>query len=268
MKVHGSDVLNLDENSGRRRRTIDALCQADGIVAVSQDLAQRVISLGADPQRVQLVYNGIDSRLFRPGSQKEARAQLGLEQQDRLVLFVGNLVLVKGLKVLLDACAHLVQGGLRFRCLLIGDGPLRGKLEMEIARRQLQSQVHLMGARSHQQLPAWYRAADVLVLPSYSEGVPNVLLEAAACGTPFVASHVGGIPEIAHMGDAQLVSPGDATALARAVAGSLKRTSRRSPEASPGPRSHEEAALELAGFLTQVRESYQHRIDRPYLISR
>src|SRR5262249_31365645 len=113
----------------------------------------------------------------------------------------------------------------------------------------------------------WYRAADVLVLPSFSEGVPCVLLEAAACGTPFVASHVGGIPEIAHLGEGQLVPPGDATGLARAIDRVLTRASRRPGAASSGPRTHDEAALELGGFLGQVLERYQQRIDRRSLVS-
>jgi glycosyltransferase involved in cell wall biosynthesis len=266
IKVHGSDVLRMDEIPGRRQRTIDALRHADGIVAVSRDLGQRVSAFGVDFRHVQVVYDGIDSSLFHPGSQEEARIQLGLDQQEPLMIFVGNLVPVKGLPVLLEACTRLMLQGTRFRCCLIGDGPLRNSLQQEITQRQLQGRVELLGSCPHQQLPAWYRAADVVVLPSYSEGVPCVLLEAAACGTPFVASRVGGIPEIAHMGDSQLVMPGDPAALACAVAGFLPRSPRPSQPATSGSRSHEEAALELGDFLAQVLERHRHRHCRSTLV--
>src|SRR5581483_6433525 len=116
--------------------------------------------------------------------------------EDRpLVLFIGNLVPVKGVEVLIDACSRLAGRGVRFTACLIGQGPLRGKLEGQIARLGLGECVRLVGGLPHHQLGDWYRAAGVFVLPSYSEGVPSVLLEAAACGTRVVASEVGGIPE-------------------------------------------------------------------------
>jgi len=86
----------------------------------------------------------------------------------------------------------------------------------------LNDHVKLLGAKAHNELPDWYRAADVFVLPSRSEGLPNVLLEASACGTPFVASNVGGIPEIAHLGASKLVQPNDAQSLASAISDFLK----------------------------------------------
>ena len=75
----------------------------------------------------------------------------------------------------------------------------------------------MVGAKPHRELPAWFRAADVVALPSRSEGVPNVLQEAAACGTRFVASRVGGVPEIAGLGDGRLVESGNAEELAGAM---------------------------------------------------
>ena len=217
IKVHGSDILGLDAYPGRRRRTAEALGRADAVIAVSRDLAARVIGLGADPARVRVVSDGIDRDLFHVGPRDEARRRLGLDDGGPIALFIGNLAPVKGLDILVDACARLVREGVRFRCFLIGQGPLRPALQREVSRLGLGETVTLLGPRPHDQLPDWFRAATVFVLPSRSEGVPIVLLEALACGTPFVASRVGGVPEISHLGPSRLVPPQDAEALAEAL---------------------------------------------------
>ena len=100
---------------------------------------------------------------------------------------------------------------------LVGDGSERAKLEAVVRTRGLADVVRFPGPAPHESLPAWYRAADVTVLPSFSEGVPNVLLESIACATPFVASAVGGVPDIADPAIDRLVPPGQADALARAL---------------------------------------------------
>ena len=212
LKIHGSDVLSLDQYPGRRQRTTEALAEADAVVAVSRDLARQAIALGADQHRVNVVYNGVDTSLFRPGSKDAARLELGLSSGDSLILFIGNLVSVKNIESLLDALALIAGGGRRFKCALIGDGPLRKPLQRRAAILGIGDQVQFIGSRPQAELPAWYRAADLLVLPSCSEGVPNVLLEATACGTPFIASRVGGIPEIAP--EEAMVDPSNAAALA------------------------------------------------------
>ncbi|MBY0527655.1 MAG: glycosyltransferase [Gemmataceae bacterium] len=256
IKVHGSDVMLLSSFPGRRRRTVEALRAADGVVTVSRDLAERVINLGADPGRVRVVYGGVDSSRFHPGSRAEARARLGLPAGGPVLLFVGNLVSVKGLEVLLEACTMLRAVGVRFTCCLVGDGPLRASLQRQIKRQGLETQVQLMGPRPHDQLPDWFRAADLFALPSRSEGVPTVLLEAAACGTPFAASRVGGIPEVAPFGTSCLVPPGDAAALARALADGLEGTFTNYSPGSGFTRGPDDAAAEVAAFFTEIRGAY------------
>src|SRR5207248_1750555 len=130
---------------------------------------------------------------------------------------------VKGLDVLLEACAKLRHDGVDHRLYLIGDGRLRKSLETESAIRGLSGIVSFIGPVAHDRLPDWYRAADLTVLPSRSEGVPNVLRESLACGTPFVATRVGGIHEIAYAPDDQLVPADDPAALADAIERSLHR---------------------------------------------
>jgi glycosyltransferase involved in cell wall biosynthesis len=242
VKVHGSDILLLGPRGGRRRRTIEALSRADAVVVVSRHLAEQVVGLGIDPRRVSVVYNGIDKRLFHSG----AAGPQAREGDAPLVLYVGNLLPVKGLDVLTQACDQLAQRGVRFDCRLIGQGPMKRALEKQIRERGLQERVKLLGPRPLEELPAWYRAASLLVLPSYSEGVPNVVLEASACGTPVVATGVGGVPEI--VGSNGLVPAGNSEALARAIEDALSR-GRETISPAFEPPSWDESAAALGRVL-------------------
>lgn len=254
IKVHGSDILRLSLHPQRSRGTVEALHQADGIVAVSRDLEERVVAMGADPGRVRVIYDGIDPERFHPGPQEAARARLSreLELRGPVLLYVGNLLPVKGLEVLIDALALLARQGTEFTGLMIGQGPLRSRLEDRLARRGLRDRVKLLGPRPHDQLPDWYRAADLFVLPSYSEGVPVVLLEAAACGTTFVASRVGGIPEIARLDSDRLVPAGDAAVLAEAIRAGLAGRPEAPSHVRHVFRGHDEAVSELVDLFAHV----------------
>lgn len=251
VKVHGSDILTLARVPGRGKRTADAMRNADGIVAVSRDLADKVVGMGADPARVTVVYDGIDPGRFFPGSRREARRRVGIQGNERIILFVGNLVPVKGVDVLIDACAELARHGERVRCFIIGQGPLRSTLEQQAAQLGVGDRVTFVGPVLHAELPDWFRAADVFVLPSHSEGVPCVLLEAAACQTPFVASRVGGIPEIANLNRGEMVEPGNPGALAGAITQVLAATTMDAPS-SIFNRSHADAAAEVGAFCERI----------------
>lgn len=250
VKVHGSDVNALDAHRSRRGPTIATLRRADLVIAVSQHLADRMVELGVPSSRIRVVYDGVDTERFRPGSRDEARHRLGLSGGKDLLLFVGNLVQVKGLDVLLAACDDLARAEVPFRIHLVGDGPLRSWVEREAQRLSLGDRVFLAGARPHDEIADWFRAADLLVLPSRSEGVPSVLLEAASCGLPFVATRVGGIPEIAHLGTGRLVRSGDADALAAAIADGLSGSFEH--PATSKPRGQDEVAAELSEIFEAV----------------
>jgi glycosyltransferase involved in cell wall biosynthesis len=249
VQVHGSDVRLLDAYPARRGPTATAVARADGVVAVSRDLAERVIALGAAPEKVLVIRDGVDATVFRPGPKAEARDRVGLTPGDPVVLFVGNLVPVKAVDVLLAAVARMAADGVRVRLVLAGAGPLRGKLDAQARGLGLSDRVRFLGPRPQEELADWYRAADVFVLPSHSEGTPNVLLEASACGTPWVATRVGGIPDIAELGASRLVPPGDAESLANAIAQPLVEPP---PRPAAPPKLRAEAVAELADFLGEV----------------
>jgi glycosyltransferase involved in cell wall biosynthesis len=253
IKVHGCDVLyGLRHNPAKLPGTIQALRGADGVIAVSGDLLQRVAEFGVPRGQIQVVYDGIDAIRFHPEPRILSRQRLNLPLGKKMLLFVGGLLPVKGLDILIEACGLLRDGGLDFTCHLIGEGPMRGQLSQRIAELGLREVVTLHGSLPHEQLPDWFRSANVFVLPSRSEGVPCVLLEAAACGTSFVASNVGGIPEVAEMGHGRLVEPEDPAALARSIARELDVVNGHDPHEPVYARTHEQAASEVLTFIRSV----------------
>jgi glycosyltransferase involved in cell wall biosynthesis len=190
---------------------------ADGVIAVSHDLAKNVVDLGIDPAKVHIVPEGTDTTLFRPGDQSAARARLGQPAQGRMLLFVGNLLLSKGAGLVIEACGLLQDQGIDFRCCLVGGGKDEPRLRQMCTAKNLDARVHFAGRFPHDKLVDWYQACDVVTLPSYSEGSPNVLREAMCCGKPFVATRVGGIPEISSPDVSRLVNAGDVKSLAVAL---------------------------------------------------
>ena len=249
VKVHGSDILTLADIPGRSRGTREAMTNADAVIAVSRDLAEKVTAMEAKRDGVTVIYDGIDTVKFHPGPQDSARTIVGLDRSGRVLLFVGNLLPVKGVDVLIEACWQLKARGEQFLCCMIGDGPLRGDLEARIAAKNLTGHVRLVGPVPHAELPNWFRAADLFILPSRSEGVPCVLLEAAACQTPFVATRVGGIPEIAKLNTGKIIEPEDATAVADAILEVLQKDRRAVPAYS---RTHDDAARDIEALLETV----------------
>jgi glycosyltransferase involved in cell wall biosynthesis len=217
IKVGGSDVLVIAKNPRRRPMVAEALRQADGVIAVSHDLANHIIDLGVSPENIHVVPEGVDNTLFKPGCREQARFNLGLPINGKMILFVGNLLLSKGCGVLVEACHLLDRQANDFKCYMVGSGRDCAKIRSQIARCGLGDRIILVGKRAHNSLPDWYRACDLVVLPSYSEGIPNVLREAMMCGKPYVATRVGGIPEITHPSIGRLVSPGASRELAEAM---------------------------------------------------
>jgi glycosyltransferase involved in cell wall biosynthesis len=253
VKVHGCDVLwGLQQYPDRIARTAEALRGADLVIAVSRDLARNVADLGVPADRIEVVYNGVDADRFHPGPKDQARARVGLTGDVPNVLFVGALVPVKGLDYLLPACSKLMAGGFRFRCHVVGSGPLRPDLERQADQLGLKDTVLFHGPKPHDELPDWYRAADLFILPSRSEGVPGVLMEAMACGTPFVASRVGGVPEVADLGDGELVSAGDVDRMATAIRDVLSRPP--TGTARPMSTTFEHSAARLAECLEDIAD--------------
>jgi glycosyltransferase involved in cell wall biosynthesis len=217
VKVHGSD-LNVQANHLLQRPQIrSALKGAAGVVAVSRALATKAIGLGTRPANVHVLYNGVDASIFRPETRAASRAKLGLSTYTPLLLYVGNLKPSKGCLDLLEAFPALLAKQPLARLIYVGTGPARATLLERAKALGCLDHVELAGAVAHDELGDWFRSADLLCLPSHNEGVPNVVLEAMACGTPVVATHVGGIPEVVPHYAGILVPPRVRLALSTAL---------------------------------------------------
>jgi glycosyltransferase involved in cell wall biosynthesis len=186
------------------------------VAAISPAVAQRLSDAGVDPARVRLIWSAVDPAALEPSAPRESlRAALGAEPDAPCVLVAANLVARKGVDVLLAAFAELAP---RMRCTLwiAGDGPERGALEADTARRGLRDRVRFLGRRSD--VPDLLEACDVFALPSRAEGLGVAALEAMVRARPVVASAVGGLAETVIPDETGLlVPPGDAAALAGAL---------------------------------------------------
>jgi glycosyltransferase involved in cell wall biosynthesis len=217
VKVHGSDLNVQAEYVLRRPQIRSALRHANAVVAVSQALATKAIALDADAARVHVLYNGVDPVLFAPGSRTQARRRLNLPLETPLLLYVGNLKATKGCIDLLEAFPALLAVRPNAQLVYVGSGPCQAALLERANALGCAERVLLAGAIAHDALPDWFRAADLLCLPSHNEGVPNVVLEAMSCGTPVVATRVGGIPEVLPSQAGLLVPPHEREALSDAL---------------------------------------------------
>jgi glycosyltransferase involved in cell wall biosynthesis len=192
---------------------------ADQLIMVSEEMRRLAIErFGVDPARVHAITNGVNTSIFHPRVEALMRRKLGLPGGARIILYVGRFVVSKGLRELLEAFAALAAQDSDLHLVLIGDGVIREELRARVATAPWGVQVYLPGAMQPEAIAEWIGAADLLCLPSYSEGYPNVVVEALASGRPVVATDVGGIPELVNITNGRLVPPRDAVALQIALA--------------------------------------------------
>lgn len=197
--ARGSDVTQLPDHAAPRLMIRRAMRQADALISVSDGLRRRMVELGAAPDKVTVLRNGVDLAAFRPADRDAARQALGLTR--RTLISVGALIERKRHDHTIMALRHLPDWDL----LIAGEGRERGRLETLIAELGLGARVRLLGSQPHESLPMFYTAADAMVLASSREGWANVLLESMACGTPVIASDIPGNPEVVQSREAGLI---------------------------------------------------------------
>ncbi len=185
---------------------------ADRIVVASTDERDLLVRLyGADAQRIAVVPCGVNLDLFHPVDKAVARRQLGLRDDDQILLFVGRIEPLKGVDILLGAAAQLDPDTDCFVLVVGGDSSSSegemGHLRSLASRLGIAERVSFLGAVDHERLPLFYSAADVCVVPSYYESFGLVALEAMACGTPVVASRVGGMAGTVRDGETGYLIP-------------------------------------------------------------
>jgi len=196
IKARGGDIQYWAHRPGVGGQLVGAARAADGMLSVSAALRGVMGSLGMPEDKIKVHYTGVDLDHFKPLDRAAAKARLGVHGP--LIVTAGALIERKGQAIVLAALEQLPGTSLIF----VGDGPDRKDLEAAAASRGLGERVRFLGNRPHYELPGLFGAADVMVLPSASEGLANVWVEALACGTPIVITDVGGAREVLGESDA------------------------------------------------------------------
>lgn len=233
------------------------LREADGTITVSGDLLKTARRLGAPTEKSRAVLNGCDTSIFHPGDRAHVRAALGLAtpglpDAEDVIVYVGRLDLAKGLRELVVAVAALAKRRPRVRCYLVGDGPARSTLLEEIAAQGAQDHVKLMPACATEGVARWMAASDLVTLPSYREGCPNVVIEALASGRPVVATNVGGIPELMDETDGALIPACDPAALEAALERVLEKNWNTQAISQKHSRGWADVSAEVEAILRSV----------------
>lgn len=221
MKVHGTDINDYLDVPPKRWQILAAARRCATVLCASDALRKRLVAAGVDAARTEVLYNGIDAQKFQRADGRAARARLGLPLDGSLLLFVGNLKRAKGCLDMLDAFIHIAPLHPDLQLAFVGDGPARAALEQRAAQAGVLARTLFAGRTDHAALPDWFAASQLLCLPSHNEGVPNVVLEAMACGVPVVATRVGGIPEVLPAFAGLLVPAQDPLALQGALNAAL-----------------------------------------------
>jgi len=221
----GCDI-NLYTKYFIRRQLIKwALKNSTKTIVVSHNMAEKVFALGINKKVVVVIPNGIDTNLFKPMNKLECRNKLSIRLNEKIILFIGSLEIVKGIDILLYAFNELVTTTKNpVRLIVVGKGSLKESIVKIISRFNLEEKISCVGEINHNDVPVWVNSADVFCLPSIREGMPNVILEAVACGKRIVATEVGGIPELlANYDNALLVSPNNKLSLTLALKAGIEK---------------------------------------------
>jgi glycosyltransferase involved in cell wall biosynthesis len=212
----GSDINRIgDPLSAMFTRTV--LRESDALVTVSGDLHRKAVSMGAPAASSRAILNGCDLSVFYPRDRVAARQKLQLDAACEAIVYIGRTDVRKGLRELVESVAALHRTRPNVHAYLIGWGPDKAILEGDIQRHDATSYIHLLPNCAFDDVAVWMAAANLVTLPSYMEGCPNVILEALASGRPVVATYVGGIPEIMSDACGRLVPPRDSVSLTKAL---------------------------------------------------
>ena len=212
----------------RRRQLAWALRRAARVFAVSQRLNQFAVSLGAAPERVLTVPNGVDSAIFFERDRMECRRRQGVPPQSKIILSAGHLIELKGHHRAVAGLKQLMDRGIDARLVIAGGtgrvASYESAIRKAIADAQLEERVRLAGQVSPATLAELMCAADVFCLASTREGWPNVVHEAMSCGIPVVATDVGAVPQMIPSPEYGFIVPvNDADALSSALEQALAR---------------------------------------------
>lgn len=205
---HGSDVYEFPRQNRFNYQIAQRILRAvDFIIAVGSSDERELISLGYPRSRIRLIPNGFDNRIFKPVDQESAKAEVGLQDKENVILSVGSLLPIKGHIHLIRAIGHLLKQRSDFHLVLVGSGPLKSRLMQEVKKLRLGKYVSFIGSQPLTSIPSWMSASEFLVLPSNNEGFPTVIPEAFSCGKPVVSTNVGSVPDAVSDEDVGILVP-------------------------------------------------------------
>jgi glycosyltransferase involved in cell wall biosynthesis len=177
-------------------------------------MAQWWMRTGAAPARLALIPYGVDTSVFRPIA--DAKTRLGIAATEQTILYAGRLSPEKHVAMLIRLLARIEHSQATLH--ILGTGPLESELQRMANELRVSNRVRFHGQVALEQMPLWYSAADLMILPSSSEGLPRVMLEALACGAPFIGTRITGIVDVIEDGkNGLLIDPGDDAALLTAA---------------------------------------------------
>ena len=229
IKARGADISHWGQKPYANRKMRAAAQQAAVLLSVSEALADDMAAIGLPRGKIQVHYTGLDRESFRPMGRADCRARLAAElgipaDGGPLIASVGALIPRKGQRFVIEALPALPGT----RLALVGTGADKAMLEALAVQLGLADRVHFLGSLDHAMLPVVLSAADVMALPSASEGLANAWVEALACGTPLVITNAGGARELVRDANAGLIVERDAAAIAEGIKAVLSRAA--SPE--------------------------------------
>ena len=194
----GCDINNADEYRMKKLMVTWTIRRADKVLAVSNAMKAKMMALGLREDRIRVVPNGIDDRIFGTNIKCGGACSngSGMDRNDRTIVYCGRLSPEKGVEFLIRAFRILVEKGVSCRLSLIGQGPQEVKIRSMVKEFGLEERVSFKGEIPHEKIANLLKSGAVFCLPSVTEGWPNSVVEALACGLPVVASRVGGVAEI------------------------------------------------------------------------
>ena len=212
----GSDVHYLNENSKKWRKAKSIIKNATLITSVSQSLynalEEKNIVVPSEKRRITHTIYEFENFIIK--NRDQIKKQLGFENESKIIFYAGALRKLKNVDILIEAFKELLNSDQKLLLLIAGKGDEEGNLKEKIKQYKLNTNVKFLGSLNGKEMVAYYNASDIFCLPSQNEGTPNVVVESLLCGTPIVASKVGGIPYIIENGrNGYLVEPGSVFSL-------------------------------------------------------
>jgi len=247
----GSDIhVRSGINDRMTRQTIAGV---DALLTVSEAMRQTAIrEFGAPADHVHTIVNGFNTSVFHPRDQQAIRQRLGIPPGEQMIIYVGRFVEAKGMRELIQAFQAMARTNSKLSLALIGDGVMKAELVALVEQAGLQGRVRIPGGQPPDQVAEWICASDVLTLPSWSEGYPNVVVEGLACGRPVVATDVGGTREILNDRNGILIPPRQADVLQKALEQALSTNWDRAAIARDMQRTWDDVAQETLQVCRQV----------------